>query len=110
MINDKCVAASGPWPAEDTHGTFNNCFALTKNGDPIDYCWSKDYKDGRGNWQPCTPTPKGVALKRQPVAYTTHPAKIFQVICLPKRTRDYSTKKFRIRSFYLYYIPCTHNN
>ena len=35
-----------------------------------------------------------MALKRQPVAYTTHPAKIFQVICLPKRTRDYSTKNF----------------
>ena len=62
--DNKCVPASGPWPAGSgsqdddgeeafgaSDGPYVTCFASTTGG----HCWSHSYIDSWGNWQPCTP-------------------------------------------------------
>jgi hypothetical protein len=57
--DDKCVPASGPWPAgavsmdDDSykeHSPFVTCFVSTTGG----YCWSHSYYNSE-TWQACTP-------------------------------------------------------
>ena len=71
--DNKCVVASGPWPHSnpnlnqldfDIHddddnpsgNAYTTCFGHNKGYYGYqDMCWSKSYKDGWGNWQPCKP-------------------------------------------------------
>ena len=73
--DDKCVPASGPWPAgsvsrqeieamyneDDEHnGPFVTCFVFQAadddNSSPTDACWSHSYYHGGvWDWKPCTP-------------------------------------------------------
>ena len=67
--DDRCVPASGPWPAgsvsggqdDDTpnghSGPYVTCFTF-QGGE--DQCWSHSYYDS-GDWKPCTPNGFGVA-------------------------------------------------
>ena len=61
--DDKCVAATGPWPtgsvdkiddddSDDSTGPYVTCFSYQEDEDI--YCWSHSYYDS-GDWKPCKP-------------------------------------------------------
>ena len=87
--DDKCVAATGPWPTgsksymqdddDDTSlqphsGPYVSCFVSTTGG----YCWSHSYY-GDGDWKPCTPNGYGVEWSIDSASYDDYQATISSI-------------------------------
>merc|ERR1719506_2910769 len=68
--DNKCVAASGPWPAGAVSGGLDDDVPNTNYSAPYvtcftfqggeDHCWSHSYYES-GDWKPCTPKGFGAA-------------------------------------------------